>query len=120
MGQSFGDNLKAMTIGAKRPERLQVSPGPGEYDTGRADSQTKSRSPAAVNFDKRTGREESPAKFDGPEPESLPRFYQWPKELPIYTIAEKRPEKPKEGPGPGEYDLDDSATKPRTTGMHQF
>ena len=80
---------------------------------------TKDRQPSPVAFDKTTGRKESPG-YDGPEPESLPRFYQWPKELPIYTIAEKRPEKPKEGPGPGEYNLDDSAVKPRTTGMHQF
>jgi len=49
------------------------------------------------------------------------RFYNYPKEIPNYTIGEKRLEKPKEGgAGPGEYSLNDSATKPRTTGSHQF
>ena len=48
------------------------------------------------------------------------RFYNYPKEVPIYSIGEKRPEKPKDGPGPGEYDLDMSATKPRVRGHHEF
>ena len=48
------------------------------------------------------------------------RFYNYPKEVPVYSIGEKRPEKPKDGPGPGEYNLDESATKPRVRGSHQF
>ena len=74
-----------------------------------------------MEFDKRTGRkDESPARDSSGDIGGLERFYQWPKELPIYSIGEKRPEKPKEGPGPGEYNLDDSATKPRTVGFHKF
>ena len=68
-----------------------------------------------------SGRKEaSPNRDPSSELTSPERFYQYPKEVPVYTIGEKRPEKPKDGPGPGEYNLDDSATKPRTSGYHQF
>ena len=48
----------------------------------------------------------------------MERFYNYPKEIPNYSIGELRPEKAREGPGPGEYNLDDSPTKPRITGFH--
>ena len=51
---------------------------------------------------------------------NVERFYQYPKEVPNYSIGEKRPDKPRDGPGPGVYNLDDSATKPRTVGSHKF
>jgi len=37
---------------------------------------------------------------------SSERFYQYPKEVPVYTIGEKKTEKPTQSPGPGEYSLD--------------
>ena len=121
-GMSFGENTKSMTIGVKRESRVERSPGPGEYDANRSDSLTKSRPPQSVNFDKTTGRGEgtSPARDSSPDFGETDRFYHYPKEKPIYSIGQKRPEKPRDGPGPGEYNLDDSATKPRTSGYHQF
>lgn len=118
-GMSFGDNAKSFTIGVKRESRVEQSPGPGSYEPERSDSATKYRNPRAVNFDKVTGRKSPSRDRDNSSELTSPeRFYQWPKELPIYTIGEKRDEKPREGPGPGEYNLDDSAVKPRVTGYH--
>ena len=51
-GQGFGDNAKGFTIGVKRESRLESSPGPGEYDAGRADSNTRHTSPQARDFGK--------------------------------------------------------------------
>lgn len=60
-------------------------------------------------------RDESPDYID------QERFYNYPKEIPNYTIGELRPERPASpGRGPGEYNLDDSAIKPRTPGKHKF
>ena len=87
-------------------------------DAGRGDSLTRPRPPAIVNFSKTTGRDESPSRDESPDFAPQERFYNYPKEIPNYSIGELRPEKPKDGPGPGEYNLDDSATKPRTTGFH--
>ena len=121
VGSSFGSNSKGFTIGRKREARQEHSPGPGEYNVSRSDSVTKTRVDRSVEFNKSTGRvDNSPAREPSGDITTVERFYQWPKELPIYSIGEKRPEKPKEGPGPGEYNLDQSATKPRTTGFHQF
>ena len=120
-GQNFGDNSKGFTIGVKREARAEHSPGPGEYEAFRSDSATKHKSPSAADFKKTTGRQDgSPARDQSSELTSPERFYQYPKEVPVYTIGEKRPEKPSQGPGPGEYNLDESATKPRTSGYHQF
>ena len=120
-GMSFGSNTKSMTIGVKRDSRVERSPGPGHYEAQRSDSLTKTRSPQAIDFDRTTGRKEvSPLKDSSAEPGNLERFYQYPKEVPNFTIGELRPEKPKDGPGPGVYNLDDSMTKPRTMGYHKF
>ena len=122
MGGNFGDNAKGFTIGVKRQARQEDSPGPGQYDAARSDSVTKNRPPSAVDFDKTTGRisNESPERDQSPDFGPVDRFYNYPKEIPNFSIGEKRPEKTREGPGPGEYNLDDSAVKPRTTGYHQF
>jgi len=115
----FGENTRGFQIGEKRENKnLNLSPGPGEYDIGRSDSVTKQRSPQAVKFDKVTGRNESPTRDESPDYPDMERFYNYPKEIPNYSIGELRPEKIKEGPGPGEYNLDDSAIKPRTPGKH--
>lgn len=121
-GMSFGENTKSFTIGVKRETRTEKSPGPGSYEHSRSESQTKHRSPTTVDFDRTTGRiEASPNRDPSSEFGNQERFYQYPKEVPVYSIGQKRPEKPKDGPGPGEYNLDDSATKPRRTqGHHKF
>lgn len=117
----MSQSTKGFTIGRKREARAEHSPGPGEYEVSRSDSQTKSRVPQSVDFEKTTGRrEESPARDSSGDLGTVERFYQFPKEVPNYSIGELRPEKPKDGPGPGEYSLDESATKPRTTGFHKF
>ena len=60
---SFGSNAKSFTIGKKRAEKREDSPGPGEYEVSRSDSVTKQRVPHAVDFEKTTGRrDESPAR----------------------------------------------------------
>ena len=120
-GMSFGESTKTMTIGVKRETRVERSPGPGQYDADRSDSLTKSRAPQAIDFDKTTGRlDMSPGRNESSPETDVERFYQYPKEKPIFSIGQKRPEKAREGPGPGEYNLDDSAIKPRTQGYHQF
>ena len=121
VGNSFGSNSKGFTIGVRRESRREGSPGPGEYEVARSDSQTKNRNDNSVDFQKLSGRREmSPDNEDTGELGNVERFYQYPKEVPNYSIGEKRPEKPRDGPGPGEYNLDDSATKPRTVGSHKF
>ena len=118
---SFGSNAKSFTIGRKREARAEHSPGPGEYAVERSESQTKSRVNKSPDFEKTTGRrEESPARESSSEFGTVERFYQYPKEVPNFSIGEKREAKPKDGPGPGEYNLDDSMTKPRTVGFHKF
>lgn len=121
-GMSFGEGAKGFTIGVKRESRMENSPGPGDYDKSRSDSVTKTRNPSQVDFSKTTGRVESvsPARESSADFGNQERFYQYPKEVPNFSMGVKRPEKPKDGPGPGEYNLDDSTTKPRTTGYHQF
>ena len=119
VGNSFGSNSKGFTIGVKRQSRQEHSPGPGEYEVERSDSQTKTRVNRSIEFEKITGRRDSSPDKEGEGMiTTVERFYQYPKEVPNYSIGEKRPEKPRDGPGPGEYNLDDSATKPRTVGFH--
>ena len=44
-GKRFNSNVKSFTISEKRETRTERTVGPGEYDTNRADSLTKSKSP---------------------------------------------------------------------------
>ena len=44
-GKRFNSNVKSFTISEKRNTRTEKTVGPGEYDTNRADSLTKSKSP---------------------------------------------------------------------------
>jgi len=46
----------------------------------------------------------------------MDRFYTYPKEIPIYSIGQKREMKQDQKPGPGEYDVNLSQLKPRTPG----
>jgi len=73
---SFGSDAKGFTIGRKRESRVEHSPGPGEYEVSRSDSQTKSRVRTSVDFDKTTGRrEESPARDSSGDFGTVERFY---------------------------------------------
>lgn len=75
-GMSFGSNTKSFTIGKKRADRNEQSPGPGEYEVSRSDSVTKQRVPQAADFEKTTGRrEESPARDSSSELGTVERFY---------------------------------------------
>lgn len=65
-------------------------------------------------------KDQSPDREFTSELTTVERFYNYPKEGPNYAIGEKRVPKPDDGPGPGQYNLDNSATKTRTTGSHRF
>ena len=114
-GKNFGEDTKGFKIGRKREPRQEHSPNPYPKAAEQASKQ-KHRSPS-TDFSKQEGRKESPAR-DDPEAPQPERFYNYPKEIPNFSIGEKRPEKPRDGPGPGEYSLDNSATKPRVRGYH--
>ena len=42
---TFGSNVKNLTIGVKRIEKIEMKVGPGEYDPAKAEEFTRSRSP---------------------------------------------------------------------------
>lgn len=115
----FGDDAKSFTIGAKRLERVERSPGPGDYNHERSDSVTKTRAPA-VDFTKNPDRDSPSNDKHLPEFYEVERFYNYPKEIPNFTIGQKREEKQEEKPGPGEYDVNSALTKPRIMGSHKF
>ena len=99
---SFGSDSKGFTIGVKREVHREHSPGPGEYEVDRSDSQTKNRNDNSIEFGKLSGRREMSPDLEGNgELSNVERFYQYPKEVPNYSIGEKRAEKPRDGPGPG-------------------
>ena len=119
-GNSFGADVPTFTFPPSPTKKPQApSAGPGSYSPERADSVTKQRN-NALSFGGQTGREDSP-KRDEESPDfgdvgSVGRFYTYPKELPIYTIAERREEvDPRAAnPGPGEYAVDSPLTKARS------
>lgn len=115
----FGSDAKTFTIGAKRKERVERSPGPGDYDHERSDSVTKTRAPA-VDFAKNPERDSPNKSVDTPDFYELERFYNYPKEIPNFSMGQKREDKQDERPGPGEYDVQSALTKPRVMGAHKF
>lgn len=112
--KKFGDGVKTFTIGTKRKERVENSPGPGEYDHERSVSATKTRVPS-VDFTK-TGERFSPMKASDSPDYDIERFYNYPKEIPNYSLGQKRELKQDQKPGPGEYEVNLSQTKARTPG----
>ena len=127
-GKGFGDDTKGFTIGIKREKSIEHSPGPGSYDESKSMKQIKYKAADAIDFSRTTGRLDSsgsPPRAQqspefGTEFGTVERFYQYPKEKPNFTMGQKRSDKPSEGPGPGEYHVEYSVTKTRTTGYHQF
>ena len=89
-GQNFGETTKSFTIGQRREQNQEMSPGPGSYSPERSDSQTKTRT-SAVDFSKTTIRREVKVESQpGPGDVEKERFYNYPKEQPVYSIPEKR------------------------------
>lgn len=117
--KAFGEDAKGFTIAAKRKERVEQSPGPGQYDHERSDSVTKTRAPA-VDFAKNPERDSPTKSVDTPDFYVLDRFYNYPKEIPNFSMGQKREDKQDEKPGPGEYDVQSALTKPRVLGAHKF
>ena len=78
--------------------------GPGAYDPDRADAQTKSKIPN-INMGTSPSRPESFAK--GGDVNVAPGQYddgiRWNSNAKNFRIGEKRPEKPRDGMGPGAY-----------------
>jgi hypothetical protein len=89
-----------MTIMERRPEVIESSPGPADYNPEQADMQTKQREPE-VNFAK------GPIRFTNIEGSNLgPGTYRHSSSfdhLPMMTIQEKRASKIQQSPGPCDY-----------------
>ena len=111
-GQAFGENVKSFTIAEKREQRITTSPGPGSYSPDRSDSATKNKSPAA-DFSRQTARKDAERDASA-DFGTVDRFYNYPKEKPVYSIPEKREMKIQDSPGPGAYDANDGLTKTRS------
>ena len=97
-GGSFGKGTKNFTFppSPKKSPQGDSGGGPGTYDA--SDSVTKVR-PQQCSFANQTGRKHGKFDGDNDSPEmgpttTVPRFYTYPKEVPIYSIAEKREPKP--------------------------
>ena len=95
--------------------------GPGAYEPDRADGQTKSKTPN-INMGSSPARPKSFAK--GGDVDVAPGQYDDGKRfndgVKSFKIGEKRPEKPREGMGPGAYEPDraDGQTKSKTPNIN--
>ena len=113
-GVRFNSSVKPMRIREKRPEKMREGMGPGAYDPDRADAMTKSKIPN-INMGTSPSRPQSFAQ--GGDVNVAPGQYddgvRFNTNVKNMRIGEKRPEKPREGMGPGAYDPDraDAMTK---------
>ena len=84
---------------------------------------TKSRA-VVVDFAKQVARLQTfnSSLVDTPSPVnySPERFYNFPKEVPNYSIGVKRETVIEQRPGPGEYNMNSELTKSRIVGKHTF
>lgn len=103
----FGDQSKPMTIGVKRPEKIETGvPDAGQYSPERADIVTKPKTPGGL-----VDMARAPPSRPNPNPPSSTEFapdyydvmYDFGKNDRPMTIGERRPEKIESGPGPGQY-----------------
>jgi hypothetical protein len=114
----FGDDVKGFTIGEKRPEKAGEGIGPGHYSPERAESLTKSKTPAVV-FSKEPSRPQSFAnrsQIEGVSPGQYDGGKDFLSDVKGFKIGEKRPQKPDNSLGPGHYSPEraESVTKSRS------
>ena len=117
----FGEGVKPMTIGEKRPERnpLMDNPGAGNYSPERGDILTKPKIPN-IDMGKSPSRPSTFAKpgtdeAGGPGTYDVP-YYKFGDDSKPMTIGVKRPEKIETGvPDAGQYSPErgDHLTKPK-------
>ena len=117
----FGEGVKPMTIGEKRPERnpLMDNPGAGNYSPERGDILTKPKIPN-IDMGKSPSRPSTFAKpgtdeAGGPGTYDIP-YYKFGDDSKPMTIGVKRPEKIETGvPDAGQYSPErgDHLTKPK-------
>ena len=101
----FGADVKSHKIREKRPEKQREGMGPGAYNPEKADGQIKAKMPN-INMGSSPSRPKSFAK--AADVDVAPGQYNHEKpfgaDVKAHRIGEKRPEKPREGMGPGAYD----------------
>lgn len=118
VAKPFGSDAKGFTIGTKKEKTIEVSPGPGDYNKDRSESLTKHRS-RDVSFGKESRGKEDAQAQDRAAPGQYvsERFYQWGKELPIFSMGQKREEiVDMTTPGPGSYAKESPQTMSRVKG----
>ena len=97
----FGHNLNDVTIGVRREEIQQLTPGPGTYSPEKCDTLTRVRT-AMADFTRQTERKNQlESNILGPgQYESQDNFGY---DLGKITIGVRRNENQLESPGPGTY-----------------
>ena len=87
-GKRWNSNVKSMTIGEKREERITRTAGPGQYDPDRADAITKGKIPN-INMGSSPSRPHSFAKGGDVDvaPGQYDDGYRFGKEVKSFTIA---------------------------------
>ena len=99
-GVKFGEDLKKVTIGERRPQKQPKTPGPADYSPTRSITQSKS---AAYLFGNRLGRTESPVDPNGGPGQYNTSFKDFGEEIGPMTIGVKHEVRIESSPGPGEY-----------------
>lgn len=100
----FGEDTKSFRIGEKREVHAEVTQGPGSYDPTKAEALTKSKIPN-INMGSSPARPKSLVKAGDLDvaPGQYDDGIRFNSNTKSFRIGEKRPEKVKEGMGPGEY-----------------
>jgi hypothetical protein len=115
-GKNFGEGLKPILIFGKYKMEKKSGPGPGEYDTTRAEALTRPKSPTQ-RMSRGASRAKVPKQSSNIGPGSYPGAEpEFTRNSSPMTISRTRREQPiKPSAGPGEYDIDKaySAIKPR-------
>ena len=126
-GKKFGNDIKPMTIGRKRPQPPKESdknPGAGNYDPDRGMGLTKPKVPGC-DMGKSPSRPSTFAKpgsdpYGGPDPGTYDAVRKFGGDVKPMTIGVKRPKKfTSDAPGPDAYQPSrgDHLTKPKVPGV---
>ena len=102
--KKFGAETKSFRIGEKRETRTELSAGPGSYEPTKADALTKEKI-ANINLGSSQARPTSLAKNQDVDvaPGQYDDGIRFNSNSKAFKIGEKRPERIKEGMGPGAY-----------------
>ena len=114
--QKFGDESKPMTIGVKRPQKIETGvPDAGQYSPERAEAMTKPKAPSTIDMGRAPPARPNPNPPTASEfaPDFYDTMYDFGKESKPMTIGERRPEKIESGPGPGQYNEQPVKERPR-------